>query len=237
MSASFPTIPTAVITQVFGNFNPQYYSGDGRHKGIDYGVPVGTPVYACMNGLVETAVVQNTGYGRHVVIKHGDGSRSYYGHLSSYSVVQGQPVTAGQEIGKSGGDPNDKIGGDGNSTGAHLHWEIRPAGAMSDQNAVDPNEYCLNYLPRPTGSAQVIATIGLNVRSAPNATAPILYTLKQTQVVRIAEERAGWTRLFALRPEWCASTYLVTTAAVVPNTVLSDADKLERLVKAHPELF
>ena len=236
MSTSFPTIPTAVITQTFNNFNPKFYSGDGRHKGIDYGVPVGTPVYACSNGLVETAVVQNTGYGRHVVIKHGDGSRSYYGHLSSYSVSADQPVEAGQQIGKSGGDPNDRIGGDGNSTGAHLHWEIRPAGAMSDQGAVDPHEYCLKFLPHPTGSAQVIATIGLNVRVEPNASAAILYTLRETQVVRTAEERTGWTRLFALRSEWCASTYLVTTSAVVASAALSDADKVERMWAAHKEL-
>jgi len=71
-----PTIPTAIITQNFNNYRPDLYGGDGRHKGIDYGIPTGTPVYACMSGLVELAAVANNGYGRHVVVKHGDGAHA-----------------------------------------------------------------------------------------------------------------------------------------------------------------
>ncbi len=52
MNVAFPTINTAPVSQVFGNYNPALYGGDRKHKGIDFGVMVGTPVYACIDGDV-----------------------------------------------------------------------------------------------------------------------------------------------------------------------------------------
>jgi hypothetical protein len=236
VSVAFPTVPSAAITQEFNHPNPKYYGGDGKHKGIDYGVMTGTPVYACMNGLVESASVANGGYGRHVVIKHGDGSRSFYAHLIVYSVVAGQPVEAGQQIGLSGGDPNDKIGGDGNSTGAHLHWEIRPAGAKSDQDAVDPEKYCVSFLPAGR-AAKCVSSVGLNVRSGPDTNAQILYTMPIGQVVQVTDQAKGWARLRALRPEYCSVGYLEFEDLVPPVVSLSAAEKVERMWKAHPDLW
>lgn len=208
---AFPTIPTAPMTLEFGAYRPDLYKfGDHRHTGTDYGVPVGSPVYACMDGVVETATVSSTGYGRHVIIRHSaDGACSIYGHLSSMSVAVGNTVTSGQQIGKSGGDPNDRINGDGNSTGAHLHWEIR----TKENKPVDPYEYCMGYIPIPPDTATVIATVGLNVRSEPNDKATVLYTLKEAQVVRIESQVGDWTELHALRPEYCFSKYLIVTVA------------------------
>ena len=243
----FPTILNAVVTQAFNNYNPSMYAGDGRHKGIDYGVMTGNPVYACMAGTVQVATNQQTGYGRHVRILHADFSLSIYGHLSALKVRSGDAVTEGQIIGLSGGDPRDGIDGDGLSTGPHLHWEIRPAGThSSDQGAVDPEKWCLQYVPGTYQILECTASGGLNVRTQPNTSAPVLRTLKKRERVAIAEIKDNWARLLALRPEWCSLSYLAPTGETItipepdapqpPKPELSDAEKLDRLWQAHPEL-
>jgi murein DD-endopeptidase MepM/ murein hydrolase activator NlpD len=249
---TFPTIRTAYITQVFNNYAPGSYGGDGRHKGIDYGISVGSPIYSCLPGVVELAQKQQTGYGRHVRVRHTDGSLGIYGHLNEIMVEVGAKLTDGQQIGKSGGDPRDNVDGDGFSTGAHLHWEIRPKGVNTDQGAVDPFLYCLKYLPMKYETAEVTAPVGLNVRTEPSASAPAMYTLKKREVVRVVEQSNGWARLQSLRPEWCSMTYLLLSGIIVnpdivvipdpddpkpkPVVEFTDKEKLDRLWKAHPEL-
>ncbi len=237
-SPAFPTIPTAIITQVFNNPNPGMYGGDGKHKGIDYGIMTNNPVYACMDGSVTTATDNATGYGRHVRITHPGGAVSIYGHLNLLMVKVGDTVTAGQQIGLSGGDPTDKIPGDGTSTGAHLHWEIRPPGATgTDQGAVDPLQYCLSQMTTSTRQAEVTATSGLYIRLAP-LTGSILYTLKRRETVRIVEVINGWARIHSLRPEWCSVGFLIIEEQPTPTMPAepTDAQKLKRLWDAHPEL-
>lgn len=241
MNTSFPTISNAPVTQVYGNYNPAMYGGDRKHKGIDYGIMAGTPVYACMPGTIHTAINTQTGYGRHVRILHPDGSMSIYGHLSKLLVSAGDVVDAGREIGKSGGDPRDGIDGDGLSTGAHLHWEIRPPGKhASDQTAVDPMEYCLQYMPETVDIGEVTAA-GLNVRSDAQAAAPRLATLFRKEIVKIVEQKNGWGKLYSLRNEWVFMQYVHLTGNVVKPAspapaVIADAEKLARLWAAHPEL-
>lgn len=88
----------------------------GFHTGVDFSAPAGTPVKAAAAGTV--VVAQSGGsYGTHVVIKHSDGVYTLYAHFSSKSVSVGQTVTAGQQIGN--------VGSTGNSTGPHLHFELR----------------------------------------------------------------------------------------------------------------
>jgi murein DD-endopeptidase MepM/ murein hydrolase activator NlpD len=236
----FPTIATAVITQRFGNHNPSMYAGDGEHKGLDLGVPTNTPIYSCLDGMVEVAINLSTGYGRHVRIRHGDGSVAIYGHLNKILVVEKQTVGAGQPIGLSGGDPHDGVSGDGYSTGAHLHWEIRPAGVTTDQGAVDPHEYCLQYVTRKWTTGKCISDIGLNVRATPATSAPILYTLQKNQVVKVVHRTGDWAQLLSLRSEWCWMAYLQIEDGAVdpvePVEELTIEEKVERLWKAHTEL-
>lgn len=245
MLTAFPTIPTALVTQVFGNLNPGLYGGDHKHKGIDYGVIVGTPVYACMDGVVTVATNQQTGYGRHVRIVHADGCMSIYGHLSALMVKVGEDVKAGQQIGKSGGDPRDAVDGDGLSTGPHLHWEIRPSGLhASDQTAVDPMQHCLKYVSGSLQVAEVAAESGLNVRDMPMATGRYLTSLFRKQVVRVVEIKDGWARLHSLRDEWVSAKFLFFTGEVIHvdevtavyPVEMSLADKVALLWAAHPEL-
>lgn len=97
--------------------------GGHWHSGIDLAAAAGAPVVATAAG-VANVIVAATGFGLHVVIDHGGGLQSLYGHLSSVAVVEGQPVSGGQLIGA--------VGSTGNSTGPHLHFEIDRNGIAED---------------------------------------------------------------------------------------------------------
>ncbi|MFD8462556.1 M23 family metallopeptidase [Streptomyces antimycoticus] len=92
-----------------------------NHSGQDFVVPTGTPVHAAHEGVVVKAGPNGGGdgpaYGNAIVIKHDNATYSQYAHLSRIDVRIGQTVTEGQQIGLSGST--------GNSTGPHLHFEIR----------------------------------------------------------------------------------------------------------------
>lgn len=112
-----------------------YYSSGKYHGAVDFGVSVGTPVYAAADGIVVTSTWGGSdSYGYYVKIKHYDGTYTLYAHASSLAVSVGQVVKQGQLIMYSGNT--------GNSTGPHLHFEVRvsPGGY---NNRVNP----LNYLP------------------------------------------------------------------------------------------
>ncbi|MEU9717153.1 transglycosylase family protein [Streptomyces sp. NPDC047976] len=105
----------------------------GYHTGVDFPVPTGTSVKAVGPGTVESAGWAGA-YGYQVVIKHTDGRYSQYAHLSALGVKAGQQVSGGQRIGRSGST--------GNSSGPHLHFEMRSApGYGSD---IDPLKYLRN---------------------------------------------------------------------------------------------
>ncbi|WP_395361234.1 M23 family metallopeptidase [Streptomyces sp. YH02] len=92
-----------------------------KHSGQDFAVPVGTPVKAAGSGTVVKAGPNGGGdgpaYGNAIVVKHANGTYSQYAHLSKIKVYAGQKVLAGQQIALSGNT--------GNSSGPHLHFEIR----------------------------------------------------------------------------------------------------------------
>ncbi|HEV3123080.1 MAG TPA: M23 family metallopeptidase [Candidatus Dormibacteraeota bacterium] len=101
--------------------------GGFRHNGIDLGAVSGTPVIAALDGTVHV-VRSLTGYGLHVIVDCGDGITTIYAHLSSVVVDDGAAVALGQQLGT--------VGSSGNSTGPHLHFEVRRDGV-----AVDPQDY------------------------------------------------------------------------------------------------
>ncbi|MEV5932050.1 M23 family metallopeptidase [Streptomyces sp. NPDC052079] len=106
-----------------------------KHSGQDYAVPTGTPVVAAHGGTVVKAGGNGAGdgpaYGNAVVIKHGNKTYSQYAHLSSVNVKVGQVVKTGQKIALSGNT--------GNSSGPHLHFEIRTTPNYG--TAVDPAKF------------------------------------------------------------------------------------------------
>lgn len=96
-----------------------------KHKGIDIGAPMNTPIYAPAAGLVVKAESNNKGYGNLLVIEHNNGYVSRYGQLNSFEVKVGKKVSAGDLIAR--------VGSSGNSTGPHLHFELWQNG-----EAIDP---------------------------------------------------------------------------------------------------
>jgi murein DD-endopeptidase MepM/ murein hydrolase activator NlpD len=106
------------ITSSFGQReDPVLGNGEGEfHKGLDISAPDGTPVRATADGTVQTAGMVN-GYGREVVLDHGHGLETCYGHMSAFAVMPGETVVRGQVIGY--------VGHSGRVTGSHLHYEVR----------------------------------------------------------------------------------------------------------------
>ncbi len=124
--------PQAQISQAFGPstfwFEPPYGGYPHFHTGIDLVEPFGSPVYAADDGIVALVGSSSSGYGNYVVIAHAGGLDTLYGHLSTAVVKVGQMVTQGQPVGLEGST--------GNSTGAHLHFELR-----INQKPINPAPY------------------------------------------------------------------------------------------------
>ena len=95
-----------------------YYSSGIYHGALDYGIPIGTNVYAAAEGVVLVAGWSNSGYGNYVCLQHSNGMRTYYAHGNGTIYVrEGDVVQKGQLIMLSGNS--------GRSTGPHLHFEVR----------------------------------------------------------------------------------------------------------------
>ncbi|HEY6378596.1 MAG TPA: M23 family metallopeptidase [Candidatus Dormibacteraeota bacterium] len=119
----------AVLSQLYGctSFAAEPVdaacAGGHFHSGIDLAAALGTPVVAALDGSAHV-VRAVLGLGLHVVIDHGSGVTTVYGHLSTVLVADGDPVVAGDRIGD--------LGSTGNSTGPHLHFEVRRGGVPED---------------------------------------------------------------------------------------------------------
>lgn len=132
---SMPLNNNPPITSPFGKVRHIITHG-GRHNaswgkphgGVDYGVGEGTPVYAVKDGVVQETPYDSNGFGNYVKILHEDGKLSYYGHLSSMTAKSNTKVSAGDLVGYSGDT--------GNSSGPHLHFEVREGG-----QSIDPLDY------------------------------------------------------------------------------------------------
>ncbi|MDR0399593.1 MAG: M23 family metallopeptidase [Treponema sp.] len=126
-----PPLHSTRRTSFFGDRRVFVYTDGSRsqsiHGGVDYGVPIGTPVWACAGGRVVLARFRIV-TGNSVILEHLPGVYSLYYHLDSIAVSEGQILDAGEIIGKSGAT--------GLATGPHLHWEIRVAGENTDPDSL-----------------------------------------------------------------------------------------------------
>ncbi len=104
----------------FGYRTDPFYRTQRFHAGIDFTAPRGVEVYATADGVVEAVNTEIWGYGQHIIINHGNGFKTLYGHLSKFKVKRGQKVTRGMLIGL--------VGSTGKSTGPHLHYEVHKNG-------------------------------------------------------------------------------------------------------------
>ncbi|MFV0506620.1 MAG: M23 family metallopeptidase [Bacteroidales bacterium] len=131
---SMPMIQPLAIDDVrnfssgFGYRRHPVYHTMKMHTGIDLSARTGTPVYATGGGVVVEAEYSMGGYGKNVLIDHGFGYKTRYGHLNSIGVKVGQKVKRGEVVGG--------VGNTGTSVGSHLHYEV-----IINDNPVDPTFY------------------------------------------------------------------------------------------------
>lgn len=112
------------IASGFGYRIDPVYKTVKFHAGLDFTAPQGTPIYATANGVVKTAGNLGNGYGNHVVINHGYGYETLYGHMFRVKVRSGTRVKRGEIIGW--------VGSTGKSTGPHCHYEVHKNGRPLD---------------------------------------------------------------------------------------------------------
>lgn len=122
-SMTWPTPASGRVTSPFGSRFHPVLGYRRMHSGIDIGAPYGSTIVAAGSGTVIFSGVRG-GYGSTIMIDHGDGVVTLYGHQSRLSVSEGERVSAGQKIGE--------VGSSGLSTGPHLHFEVRVNGSARD---------------------------------------------------------------------------------------------------------
>ncbi len=136
-----------VLGQITGHFGERLdpFSGEGAfHSGLDIASHYGDAIHATGDGVIEEAG-QRAGYGRVVVVDHGFGVTTLYGHLSAFNVQPGMRVKAGDVIGYEGDS--------GRSTGPHLHYEVRIY-----NTPVNPWRYLRNVAPVVKAESTPVAT-------------------------------------------------------------------------------
>jgi murein DD-endopeptidase MepM/ murein hydrolase activator NlpD len=106
----------------FGYRTDPFTKARKMHEGMDFTAKIGTPIYATGDGVVERADNTASGYGNHIVIRHGFGYETLYGHLSKYKCRAGQRIQRGDVIGY--------VGSTGRSEGPHLHYEVHKNGKV-----------------------------------------------------------------------------------------------------------
>lgn len=117
----------------FGTRIDPIYKTAKFHSGIDFTAPTSTEIYATGNGEISTIEYSERGYGNHVVVNHGYGYETLYGHMSYIKVRPGQKIKRGDIIGY--------VGNSGKSVGPHLHYEV-----IRNGNKVNPINYFYNDL-------------------------------------------------------------------------------------------
>jgi len=138
------------IASGFGYRIDPVYKTVKMHAGLDFSAPQGTPIYATADGTVTTSGNLGNGYGNHVVINHGYGYETLYGHMVRVKARNGQQVKRGEVIGW--------VGSTGKSTGPHCHYEVHKNGNKIDPiyffyNDLSPDQYDL-LLKRAAASNQ-----------------------------------------------------------------------------------
>ncbi|MFD9850530.1 peptidoglycan DD-metalloendopeptidase family protein [Streptomyces parvus] len=156
----YPVPPPLNLGSRFGQTGSHWSKG---HTGVDFSKPQGTPIYAAASGIVLHTQPMGEGsgspaYGNYVLLLHADNVVTLYAHMSQIGDIRkGQKISAGDRIGS--------VGSTGNSTGAHLHFEVRPA-IKGRHLPVDPEPYLSNaaaVAPDEDPDASVGQVIGCTI--------------------------------------------------------------------------
>ena len=121
------------VASGFGYRIDPIYKTPKLHTGIDFTAAMGTPIYATGDGVISEAGFDNSGYGNHVIIDHGYGYETLYGHMVKVKSRAGEHVKRGQVIGW--------VGSSGKSTGPHCHYEV-----IKNGEKIDPVHFFFNDL-------------------------------------------------------------------------------------------
>jgi murein DD-endopeptidase MepM/ murein hydrolase activator NlpD len=116
-----------IVTSRFGHRADPIHGAKRLHKGMDIAAEKGTPIRAVRDGVVRSAGTRG-GYGKAVIVDHGDGLQTLYAHCDSIAVKPGTEVKAGQPIAT--------VGDTGRTTGPHLHFEVRLEGAAVNPEGI-----------------------------------------------------------------------------------------------------
>lgn len=139
MLASIPAIQPVSnknldhVASGFGYRIDPIYKTPKMHTGLDFATPMGTPIYATADGLVSESSFDDGGYGNHVIVNHGYGYETLYGHMVRIKARRGERVKRGQVLGW--------VGSTGKSTGPHLHYEV-----IRNKQKINPVHYFFNDL-------------------------------------------------------------------------------------------
>jgi murein DD-endopeptidase MepM/ murein hydrolase activator NlpD len=139
------------IASGFGMRIDPVYGTPKMHKGLDFTAPQGTPIYATGDGVAEVPGYSESGFGNHVIINHGYGYETLYGHMVRVKVRNGQRLKRGEVIGW--------VGSTGKSTGPHCHYEVHINGQPVDPvyffyNDLNAEQYDRLLKIAATGSAK-----------------------------------------------------------------------------------
>ncbi|HPH84244.1 MAG TPA: M23 family metallopeptidase [Ferruginibacter sp.] len=139
------------IASGFGMRIDPVYGTPKMHKGLDFTASQGTPIYATGNGTIKSSGFSESGYGNHVIINHGYGYETLYGHMVRIKARVGQKVKRGEVIGW--------VGSTGKSTGPHCHYEVHINGQEVDPvyffyNDLNAEQYDRLLKIASTGSAK-----------------------------------------------------------------------------------
>lgn len=146
-----PKKATVVLASGFGIRIHPIYKVRKMHSGIDFAAPIGTPIYAAADGVIDNIEISFTGYGKKVEIDHGFGYRTRYAHMHGFAVRNGQHVKRGELIGY--------VGDTGLSTAPHLHYEVFINGTQ-----VNPIHYFFNDL-NPAEYAKIVELASIENQS------------------------------------------------------------------------
>lgn len=193
-----PFVGDYPITLDYGEKFPPLYTDESPHRGIDYGCPEGTRILASEAGTVSFIGDLNVGYGKYIILKHPGGIwETVYAHLSKFLVKKGDSVSKGDAIALSGNT--------GNSTGPHLHFEVRKNGIKISPRSVlhsvldtDPITYTPSTEKPQFDTVQcgfcVVVCDVANVRCHCDMTR-IIKTLKKGDEIAIGDEVTIWNGL------------------------------------------
>ncbi len=139
MLASIPAIQPIYnknlehVASGFGYRIDPIYKTPKMHTGLDFAAAMGTPIYATADGVVSVAAFDDGGYGNHVILNHGYGYETLYGHMVRIKVRRGARVKRGEVLGW--------VGSTGKSTGPHLHYEV-----IRNKHKIDPVHFFFHDL-------------------------------------------------------------------------------------------